>query len=255
MGISISSPVFTSQYLSDKPKRSALADAFLNASKAVMDNQGFNEESSVGAFAATEYGPSDIYGTNAQKLFSKGVRGLRAQVSAHSVLCEPSCITGIDLKINAVNNTIIGGRLSGFQAFAAASDALWSGMADAMLILGGDISDDEAFAGVLLMGDIHKDMIADKVITRFAYDLDMVPTIEKEIFDELMAVADTDKRTYVITGKNTEFSDEVIDIKVGSTGFFIGLQRAAELLSAKKMNVVFIDSDKSGAVGGIIVKV
>ena len=79
MGIFISSPVFASHPVSDKPKRSALADAFLNASKTVMDKQGLNEENTVGAFAATEYGPSDIYSTNAQKLFSKGVRGLRAR--------------------------------------------------------------------------------------------------------------------------------------------------------------------------------
>ena len=251
MGIPVSLPAFGEQPVTDKPRHSVLADAFQSAAEKILSGRSIDDAEKAGIFSATAYGPLDIYSSNAKTLYTRGVRGLRAQVSAQSVLCEPSCLTGVKLKMKAVNNTIIGGKTASFQAFAAASDAFYSDMGEAFLVIGGDICGEKAYAGAVLMGSISGDMTVNGIINRFAPDPGMIPDMEKEIALELTRLAGHDP--YILTGCRREFSHETIEGTDTCAAFFEGLKRVRELMVLESRSIIYIDSDKSGAVSGILI--
>ncbi len=254
MKYSLGFPYFSRKDLSEKLKQSNLANCFFESFEKVINAHDLSDGTVLGAVSATEYGPLDFYSLNTNRLYTTGTRSFRPLASAHSILCESSCVAGIKYCIKAVNNTIIGGKISGFQALSVAQDYMDAGMAKTMIVSGGDTNDSGAVSASVAFGGIESDFYVEKIVTRFASQPSMISEIETEVYEELVKSSDKNKETFVLSDRKLDFTDEVFEGRGDSIDFFLGLKIALEKISENKVNIIFIDSDESGSVAGLLIE-
>lgn len=235
-----------------KAKESTTAIALSSAVEQVVREIQICDDNLLGIVAATSYGPLDTYLASAEKLFTRGIRGLRPQKVVHSVICESSCQVGIQNQAKAFNMSFSGGLTSGFQAMKAAANALEEKMADTILVIGGDDSDSETNAGAVLLGGQGSAFYLKAVNIRFAYDSALILDMKDALIQELLKEAGISDIPYVISGEAT-VGDQTFSRTYGGSNLFSALLTAQELLQKGKDDILVFEVEQSGAMGGIII--
>ncbi|MBQ3566438.1 MAG: hypothetical protein IJA12_04585 [Oscillospiraceae bacterium] len=231
-----------------KAKTSTNAIALTCAIKGIIGEEHKFDEMSLGIVAATSYGPLDTYMSSTEKLFSRGIRGLRPQKVVHSVLCEPSCQVGIQNHAKAFNMTFSGGVTSGFQAMKAAALALEEKMAENILVIGGDDTQLGTVSGAVLLGEKVCDFHLKAANVRFAYDISLTDCIKEQVVKELLDEAGLSEDIYTLSADENGF-----ERSFGGSDIFSALVNAQKLILSGKENIMILETDESGVIGGIIV--
>ena len=235
-----------------KAKISTNAIALTAAINEVIGKEPSFDESSLGIAAATSYGPLDTYMSSTKKLFSRGIRGLRPQKVVHSVLCEPSCQAGIQNQARAFNMTFCGGNASGFQAVRAAAAALEEGMAENILVIGGDDTESGTVAGAVLLRKNIGAFRLKATNMRFAYDSSRISYIKDILIHELMNDAGIYGSIHTLTAGGS-IKEKSFEGSFGGSNVFSALIKAQEIINNGEKNVLILEIEKSGLLGGMII--